>query len=94
MYVISTREAAERSVSGDIVGSFANNRVYLVILGGHFVYEGASVPLAAGAQTPTGSYVTFTIDARTHDALDIGIQQTAPDLAGLGRVWSFELPSR
>jgi hypothetical protein len=75
---VSDHQAAEAAVSGDIVYDHAPVFV-IVVVGGTFIANGASVPL--GASTPQGSVLTITLEAATYDVTDWGVSNVEPDLS-------------
>jgi hypothetical protein len=62
-------------------------REYLVVLHGHFVENEASVPY--GAAAPTGSVLTFAVQAETRRLTDLGVGDREVRVEGLQ---SFTLP--
>ncbi|MDP9224327.1 MAG: hypothetical protein M3P18_10800 [Actinomycetota bacterium] len=70
-------------------GSSADPKVreYLVVLHGHFVENEASVPY--GAAAPTGSVLTFAVQAETRRLTDLGVGDREVRVEGLQ---SFGLP--
>lgn len=82
-FVETTRQAAEDASHGGKVDS--NTAVYYVVLHGHFVDSKAFLP--AGANSPVGNEIDFTIDKATGEILDFGIGNGTPALSRLGAVF-------
>jgi hypothetical protein len=81
------RQAAEKVVSGDIVNDHV--AVYVVeVTGGTFTDNTASTP--PGAPAPSGSVLTFTVDAQSFRVTDFGLTNTAPDLTKIGPVVNLD----
>ncbi len=80
--VLTTRQAAVTATSGDLVNS--NEPSYLVQLQGNFTALGASVP--PGAKLPTGTFLTFIVDASTGHVTVWGVSNRKADLSALGPV--------
>ncbi len=80
-------QAAEKIVSGEIVNDHV--AVYVVeVTGVTFTDNGASFP--SGAHAPSGSVLTFTVDAQSFRVLDFGLGDTAPDLTQIGPVTNLD----
>jgi hypothetical protein len=77
-------QAAEKIVTGAIV--YDHVAVYVVdVTGGTFTDNTASTP--PGAPAPSGSVLTFTVDAQSFRLLDDGLLKgAAPDLTQIGPV--------
>ncbi len=69
--ILTTREPA---ASPDIVNS--DQPVYEVVIEGHFRCGSCSIP--PGAQNPTGSVITSSVDRQTFEGLDFGITRSLP----------------
>lgn len=87
VWFTTTRQLAVSSQSTDRVEG-PSTRVFFVVLHGHFV---AKKPLFAGrragggaAVAPTGTILTFTIDSKSGDILDVTLGNRSPDAAALG----------
>jgi hypothetical protein len=68
---LTTREQA---AAPDIVNS--DQAVYEVVMQGHFTFRACSIP--PGANTPTGSVITSSLDRQTLEGLDFGITRSLP----------------
>src|SRR5579862_1055690 len=80
-------QAAEKIVSGDGVNDHV--AVYVVeVTGGTFTDNAASRP--PGASAPSGSVLTFTLDAQSFSVTDFGLTDTAPDLSQIGPVVNLD----
>jgi hypothetical protein len=73
---------AVTAASGSAVNT--NEPAYLVQLHGHFTALDASVP--SRAKLPTGSYLTFIVDASDGSVTDWGVGIRKADLYALGSV--------
>jgi hypothetical protein len=71
--ILSTREQA---AAPDLVNS--DQPVYEVVMQGHFTCDSCSVPL--GAQPPTGSVITSSVDRQTLEGVDFGITRSLPTI--------------
>lgn len=69
--ILTTREQA---AAPDIVNS--DQPVYEVVIQGRFTCGSCSKP--PGAQTPTGSVITSSVNRQTSEALDFGITRSLP----------------
>jgi hypothetical protein len=85
--VSTTRQAAVTAMSGDLVNS--DQPAYLVQLQGHFTALDASVP--SGAKLPTGTILTFIVDASSDRVTDWGVSDRKADLSALGSVIALSL---
>lgn len=85
--VLTTRQAAVTATSGDLVNS--NEPSYLVQLQGNFTALGASVP--PGGKLPTGTFLTFIVDASTGRVTVWGVSNRRADLSALGSVIALSL---
>jgi len=70
----------------DIGGS---ESVTVVVMTGHFVTFGASVP--PGQKPPTGTVLSFTYDEFIGRVLDFGLESYRVDLSSLGPVGTLHL---
>jgi hypothetical protein len=71
-YIILTTR--QRAAAPDIVNS--DQPVYLVVLQGRFVCVGCSIP--PGAEIPSGSVITSSLDRQSLKGLDFGITRSLP----------------
>ena len=79
-------QLAEKIVSGDIVNDHVP--VYVVVVtGGTFMDNAARTP--PGVPAPSGSVLTFTVDAQTFRLTDFGLTDSAPDLTQLGPIMNL-----
>ena len=85
--VLTTQQAAATATSGDLVNS--DEPSYLVQLQGNFTALGASVP--SGAKLPTGTFLTFTVDASSGAVTGWGVSNREADLSALGSVIRLSL---
>jgi len=85
--VLTTQQAAVTATSGSLVNT--NQPAYLVQLHGHFTALGASVP--AGAKLPTGTYLSFIVDASSGSVIDWGVSSRKANLFALGSVIALSL---
>ncbi len=69
----------EPATPGDLVPNGEKTVVYLVTVKGHFAATAASVP--AGADVPTGTYLSLVINAKTFARLDFGLGTQPPPVA-------------
>jgi hypothetical protein len=70
-------QAAEKTISGDIVNDHAP--VYVIeVTGGPFTCNNCSVP--PGGSPPQGNAITLTVNAQTFQGTDFGIGPNVPDL--------------
>ncbi len=74
-------QAAEKIISGDIVGD--HSPVYVIELTGGPFTAGSSPP---GVSAPQGRVLTLTVDAQSYHVMDVGITNDAPDLSQIGSV--------
>lgn len=81
-HVTSTRARAVLASSGAIVDDSTPS--VLIVMHGHFTDADASRP--RGAPAPSGTVLTLVVDSATGQVTDLGIEEKAPDLAGLGPV--------
>jgi hypothetical protein len=49
-------------------------------------------PVPAGAKPPSGTIITMTIDSKTKQGLDGGIEDAMPDLYAMGEPEPLRLP--
>lgn len=83
----SDHQAAEKVVSGAIVNDHA--AIYVVeVTGGTFTDNTASTP--PGVPPPSGSVLTFTVNAQSFGVTDFGLTNTAPDLTQIGSVVNLD----
>lgn len=85
--VLTTHAQALTSATpGDYIPGADGVPVYLVTIRGHFVCGLCSHP--SGAKTPTGSYMSLVLDAKTLTGLDFGLSSKPPPVvpASLGPV--------
>ncbi len=85
--VLTTRGRAVRAMApGDTDPGSTGQRVYLVMLTGHFIDSHASVP--HGAKIPSGRYLAVTINPATWQMMDlsIGNHRLAVPLSSFGAV--------
>ena len=75
--VVRTTHARALRVAtpGDIVAGDLRRPVYLVVMRGHFTYNGPQPP---GAHPPAAPYLSVTIDPATFRVLDLGLSKHAP----------------
>jgi len=86
------RKALTSATPGDFVPGSGGVPVYLVTMRGRFVAYDVSVP--PGASAPTGRYASLVLDARTFEAMDLGIDQNPPPVSpeSLGPVTDLLYP--
>jgi hypothetical protein len=85
--VLTTRQAAVTATSGDLVNS--DEPSYLVQLQGHFTALDASVP--PGGSLPTGTFLTFIVDASSGHVTVWGVSNRKANLSALGSVIALSL---
>jgi hypothetical protein len=85
--VFTARQDANLLASDAYVNS--NQPVYLVQIEGRFTAFDASRP--AGAQAPTGRFLTYVVDAATWLVVDSGVDDQSIDLSVLGPVTTLML---
>jgi hypothetical protein len=85
--VPTTRRIAEQVDVGD--PSEANTPAYFVLVHGNFTADGPGPP---GAAPPTGSILTLTIDPKTNQSTDSGVEDRMPDLDAIGRSEPLSFP--
>lgn len=81
LVVPTTRRIAEAVSAGSGVG-YASTPAYFVVVHGKF--KNCGVPLPPGAQCPTGTTITLTVDPRTNRSTDYGIESRTPDVSKIG----------
>ena len=81
--VLTTAQRAVRASSGDYDNT-PDVPAFLVQIHGTFTGLDASVP--SGAQLPTGTYLTFIVDASDGTPVSWGLSHKATNLAALGAV--------
>jgi hypothetical protein len=50
-------------------------------------------PIPRGAKPPTGSIYTLTINSRTNQGMDVGVEDQMPDLCAIGEPQPLSLPT-
>src|SRR5438105_3821744 len=80
--VPTTRRIAEAVDAGSGVG-YASTPAYFVVVHGQF--KNCNVPIPSGANCPTGTIITLTIDPRTNTSTDFGVESRMPDVNKIGR---------
>lgn len=83
--VLTTRQASQDALGGDIVDS--DQPVYLVQMEGRFVANAAPRPY--GADAPTGTTFWFLYDPAEDVTLDWGLGDQPADLTQLGEVFEI-----
>lgn len=85
--VPTTRRIAEQVDAGD--PSEANTPAYFVVVHGTFE---ADAPGPPGAAAPKGTILTLTIDPRTNQSTDGGVEDRMPDVDAIGRPEPLSFP--
>jgi len=82
-------KALESATPGDTEPKGNGLVVYLITMKGHFTDELDSGP--SGAVTPTGTYLSLVLSARSLTGIDFGLSHHLPPVspASLGRVFSL-----
>jgi hypothetical protein len=78
LWMLTTEAAAASAVGSS--GGPASQEVALVVLQGNFSVNSKG-PL--GTSEPTGSFLIFTLDAATHEVLDLTTANSSPDTVGM-----------
>lgn len=84
--VPTTRRRAELV---DLDTNEADIPVYFVLVRGHFTDYAARIP--KGAEPPTGTILTLTVDAATNESLGTGLVKSMPDVNAIGTPESLRL---
>jgi hypothetical protein len=84
--VPTTRRRAELV---DVDTNEADIPVYFVLARGHFTDYAARIP--KGAEPPTGTILTLTLDAATNESLGTGLVRNMPDVNAIGTPESLRL---
>jgi hypothetical protein len=87
--VPTTRRRAELV---DVDTNEADIPVYFVLVRGRFTDYAARIP--KGAEPPTGTILTLTIDAATNKSLGIGLVRKMPDVNAIGTPEPLQLADR
>jgi hypothetical protein len=84
---LTTRNGAlAASGSGDSVGgAYGSASGYFVVVA-HGDFTAYDAPIPNGVKIPTGTVMTFVVDAATGEVTDGGLQDNTPDLSALGPV--------
>jgi hypothetical protein len=80
--VPTTRRIAEAVDAGSGVGYLAAPAYFVVV---HGTFEACNVPLPSGAACPTGTILTLTVDPRTNESSDGGVESRMPDVNKIGK---------
>jgi len=91
-WVATSRRAANQTSGELLPTSLGRERVYFVVMRGHFVLHPAGI--ADRLTVPAGDVETLTISAATGRVRDVGISDVVPDLAALGAVTRVDRPAR
>lgn len=85
----TTRNAALRVLNAGQADIGGSEPVTVVMMTGHFVAYGASVP--PGQNPPTGTVLSFTYDESNGRVMDFGLDSSPADLSSLGSVGTLHL---
>jgi hypothetical protein len=89
-YVEGTiRNAALRVLNAGQADIGGSEPVTVVVMTGHFIAYGASVP--PGRKPPTGTVLSFTYDESIGRVMDFGLDSSPADLSSLGSVGTLHL---